>query len=628
MSQRSSTSAMLPLAGLLVGLALIFTAERVLADADLSTLVLSLGVVAIAVGLALRIKDWMAARDDHRRVEWLLMFAYGGVIDALVVYWLSTRSGLNLLGLTGAFADQAQQLLTVTWLVIGACALLALLFMELTYARMPVAAAIEARRIRIAGQGGLSLGLALVFAFSLNYAVSKRDIKRDVSYFKTTKASEATQKRVEQLDTPVRAVLFFPGVNEVLEQTRPYFERLAGSSDKFTFEVADHALQLSFSRKYRIRDNSHVLLLKGLPAAATLTDHRAMEGSGLASEQFELGTELEKARNRLKKLDETFQKRFAKLSKPARSLHLTTGHRERSEAGADGDPPHERLRGMAKLLQRFNIEHKPLGMAQGLAREVPKDAMAVGIIGPREPFLPEEVGALLKYVEGGGRLQVMLDPGVDDGLKPLLQGLGIKRGRGVVMSKRHHMRRTFTPADRKFLITNSYTSHPTVSTCSKHSAQVASLFIDATSLHRNTTPKRLEGAKVTFPVRSAADSWVDVNGNYELDPGEKSGVKNLGAAITVGKGEDQGRAVVIADGSFISDGVIRNTGNVLQFVDTIRWLIGEESVSGALASEEDVPIQHRKDDDLLWFYATTFGLPLPLLGMGLLIARRRRRDRS
>jgi hypothetical protein len=628
MSTRNTTAGLMAAAALGAALILIFIAQRVVIDPGASTALLAAGVASIAVALGLRVRSTLSASGDHRKVELMLLVAYSGVVDALVIYALSTRPGLDLLGLSGASADKAVQLLTVAWLVVLTLSLLSVAFMEATYARMPVAAAIEVRRVKWAAEGGLSLSLALIFAFSVNYTVAKRDVKRDVSYFKTTAASEATQKMVEQLDTPVRAVLFFPSVSEVLQQITPYFEKLAATNDKFSFKFADHALQPEFSRKYRIRDNGHVLLVKGLPAAASLTDTIAMAGSGLSSEQFQLGNNIEKAGNKLKKLDETFQNRFSKLTKAARSLHLTTGHRERSEAGAEGDSAFERLRGMANLLKRFNIKSKSLGMAQGLANEVPEDAGAVAVIGPREPFLPEEVAALLKYVKEGGRLLLMIDPKTDDGLEPLLHGLGLRRGKGIVASERHHMRRTFTAADKKFVITNSYTSHPTVSSCSAHSAEVASLFIEGVSLHRHTTPAKIEGSKLTFPVRTAADAWLDVDGDFKRSKSERMSVKNLTAAITVGTGEKQGRAVVIGDGGFVTDGVIRNNANVLQFVDTVRWLIGEESVSGSLSSEEDVPIQHRKDDDLLWFYATTFGFPLPLLGMGLLVRRRRRRDRG
>jgi len=613
--------------GLLVaGLGVLFVGERVVVDPDVAMLVRGLSAVAIGVGFALRLRDWRGATGEHRRVEGRLTLAYGAVIDALIIYALSTPGGLGLLGLAGESADRWSDLLTVAWLVVFAVAFGALLFMELAYSRMPVAEAVEVRRVRGAAEGGISLALVLIFLFSLNYAVAHRDIKRDLSYFRTTAASEATTKLVEQLDKPVRAVLFFPEVSEVREQIEPYFSSLASRSEKFTVEIRDHALEPGLTRKYRVRNNGNVLLLAGLPAGVSLTDGRALQGSGLTSEQFDVGTDLEKARAKLRKLDETFQKHFSKLSKPARSLHLTVGHRERSKTGGEGDGPHDKLRGMHALLKRFNIETHDLGMAQGLANGVPDSAGAVAIIGPREPFLPEEVSALLRYVEGGGRLLVMVDPNVDDGLDPLLAGLALHREKGVVASERHHMRRRFNASDKVYVYSNSYTSHPTVTSCSRNSARVATLVVEGAALTRRSD-KAIKGARVTFPFKTSADSWLDVDGDYKRGKSEHMSVKYLAAAVTVGKGDKQGRAVVIGDGGFIDDRLVRNMGNVLQFVDSIRWLIGEESVAGSLDSEEDVPIEHRKDDDLLWFYATTFGMPLPLLGIGLLVGRRRRRGR-
>ena len=42
-------------------------------------------------------------------------------------------------------------------------------------------------------------------------------------------------------------------------------------------------------------------------------------------------------------------------------------------------------------------------------------------------------------------------------------------------------------------------------------------------------------------------------------------------------------------------------------------------------SEEDVAIEHSREKDKLWFYATTFAVPAPILGLGLWVARSRRR---
>jgi hypothetical protein len=137
-----------------------------------------------------------------------------------------------------------------------------------------------------------------------------------------------------------------------------------------------------------------------------------------------------------------------------------------------------------------------------------------------------------------------------------------------------------------------------------------------------------QGAKpapaVTFPIRSGGGFFRDLNGNYTRDKDEPEESVNLFSAITFA-GKTEGRAVVVADGDFVSDNLVRNVGNMLPFVDTLRWLVGEEDISGNLSSEEDVPIQHTREQDKIWFYLTTFAAPLPIAGIGLLVARKRRR---
>jgi ABC-type long-subunit fatty acid transport system fused permease/ATPase subunit len=99
------------------------------------------------------------------------------------------------------------------------------------------------------------------------------------------------------------------------------------------------------------------------------------------------------------------------------------------------------------------------------------------------------------------------------------------------------------------------------------------------------------------------------------------------AAVTVTEkpGAPEGRAIVIGDGDFMTDKIGSNKGNVMLFVDSLAWLIGNEELNAEVSSEEDIPIEHSRDRDKLWFYATTFGVPLPLLGLAAWVSRRRRR---
>ena len=82
---------------------------------------------------------------------------------------------------------------------------------------------------------------------------------------------------------------------------------------------------------------------------------------------------------------------------------------------------------------------------------------------------------------------------------------------------------------------------------------------------------------------------------------------------------------MVADGDFITDAWIGNQGNAFVLMDALNWLVGEDEVFGPTQTEEDVPIQHTRDEDEAWFYATSFGAPLPLLLAGIWMTRRSRR---
>ncbi len=624
-SQKFSLGA-IPTIILIVSLILLFAAERVLGEGAVRRTLLGLGGAGLVLALVFRVQILLSLRkvdstvdlSGARKAERNLLLATVGVIIGLLLYVLSSGWGLDLMGLRGDARERVEGVLLALWPAVTITSLFALIFMEVAYRKMPILAAVEQRRITMAAQAGLGLALALVFLFSINYVVSQKDIKRDLSYFKTTRPSETSTKLVERLGEPMQVVLFYREGDDVLPRVKPYFDDLAEHSKNLKVSVIDHALAPKFARDQKVQDNGHVLLLRG-----EKTDKNAQ------TERFEIGTDLEDARPKLRTLDATFQERFAKMTQPERSLHLTVGHGERNSKDREGYGQGDGVEAMQTLLKRFNIKSNELGMAQGLGSQVPEGAGAVAVVGPREAFVKEEAESLLRYVRGGGRLMLLLDPDTDVGLEPLLTGLGLELLPGMAVSEQFHMRRTFKEADRGFIFSKDYSSHPSVTTASRLAREIATVFVEGGAL-ANSDAKVSPDPKVTFPLRTPTQFWRDLNGNYERDGEEKFERLNLMAAVTVpNQGGREGRAVVIADGDFITDKVIGNKGNLFPFVDSLRWLIGEEELSGDLTSEEDVRIEHSKEEDKPWFYLTTFALPMPIIFLGVWIsARRRRRNRG
>lgn len=594
------------------GLLLLLIGERVLGQDLGRKLGTGLGSALLLAAVALRVHSHQRAVGDARGVEARLLGAYICVLIALVLYALSVDPLLGMFGFGDESKSHFVAMLTVLWPAVLVVSISALLFMELVYARMPIAASVELRRVRTAAYAGLTLAFSSVFLLSMNYVVTARDVRRDLSYFRTTQPSASTLKMIEKLETPVNAVLFWRKSDDVLQQVEPYFAALAKRSDKFRYEVQDSAFVPELCRKHRINGNGWILLLTG-------------EGDKQKGQTLQIGNELTEARAELKKLDGLFQQNFTKLARPERSVALTVGHGEHNSEGT-GDKQGDGVRLMEEVWKRLNIKTTRLGLVEGLGSAVPTGTGAVIVTGPHEKFMPEEVENLLGYVRKGGRLMLMVEPGNNDGLDPLLAGLGVVRKPGVLASDKNHVRRAHNDTDKTLVFSNRYSSHASVTTAARYQADVASIFVGGVALDRNPaqiTPK----PNVSFPLRSASGFFRDLDRDFTRDADEPEETVNMFAAVTVseGQGSPEGRALVIGDGDFMTDKVSANNGNVMVFVDALAWLIGNEELNAEVSSEEDIPIEHSREQDKLWFYATTFGVPLPLLALSAWVSRRRRR---
>jgi hypothetical protein len=233
-------------------------------------------------------------------------------------------------------------------------------------------------------------------------------------------------------------------------------------------------------------------------------------------------------------------------------------------------------------------------------------------------------------------------------LEALADAVGLDFDATLLANARYHLPDRYNPSDRVLLGTNRYSSHASVSTLSRYSQEAVVVLPGAGSLRaKQGTPY-----KVDFTVRSMPGTFSDTNKNYEFDKAtEHKSTYNFAAAVTLapkqgqeskkpeakkgapkdGKAEDvpgpdEMRAFVLTDASSLESPLLRRLrANQLLFADAVKWLGGEESFAGEVNSEEDVRIEHTRQEDLVWFYSTIFGFPALVLGGGLLLAQRRRR---
>jgi ABC-type uncharacterized transport system/Domain of unknown function (DUF4350) len=592
------------------GMLLAFIGERIV-GAGTARVLTGFGVVLLGVALAMRAARAKRAPADRRAAERMLLTLYAVGTFAVALYLAQSDLSSTVLGkpLERDWPKLATTLAAV-WPVLWIFSALPILMGEFSYAAVARSPRLEIARIRDAVWSGVGLAGAIVFAFALCYVAAERDKKVDLSYFRTAKPGEATRKIVRTMDQPIQVSLFFPPANEVREEVAGYFDDLKKESKLLEVQSFDRDVDPAKARELGVSGNGIIVVARGA--------HR---------EQMSIGMELEAARTQLRNLDRDVQTRLLKVARPARTVYFVTGHGERTFDPLNETDKRETLRDLREVMTQQGYNVRTLGAAEGLAQDVPQDASVVMLIGPTKPLLPEEAAALVRWFEKGGRLFVALDPEAGLDYKELLGPLGVKFVPTALCSDLAFARKTNQLSDRQNIAVASYSSHPSVTTLGRLGRRAPLILLGAGHFEEQKDKPKENSVDIT--VRADGSTWMDLNGNFTFDPpAEAKKTWEVAATVTRrGKDKDkkdEGRAVLIGDSDIVSDAALRAYGNPLFALDGTKWLVGDESITGEVSSEADVPIVHTKKQDQVWFYGSSFLAPALVLGIGALVTGRRR----
>ena len=596
----------------LAGLILIFVGERVLDGYDgVRTAALGAAGVALLASLGMRVVELGADSQDDKRVRMMLAACTAGVVLAIGIY------ALIPLTLTGAENAKVRGLVWVAWPVVLGCALGPLLAVELAVMPSARASGYELRRVRRAFERGLALALLLSVVFVGNWLAERHDVKKDFSFARNAKASDTTIAMVEALSKPVTVTLFFPKANDVYEVLEQYFEPLEGLSPNLTMRVLDQALASKEASAASVNENGYVDI-------AHDKNH----------EKVRVGLKLRSAGSALKSFDSSFAKALVKVAREESVAYFTVGHGERSVSPKSSDK-RPGLRTLKQQLKANQYDVKDLGIAEGLGAEVPRDASIVFVMGPEKAFAPEEVDSLKRAIDRGVRLLIALEADrpedqLGDGSEPMadvLAKIGLSFDPTILINEQKFVRVNRNEGDKAFIFSNRYSSHASVTTMTRHSTRLATLFAKTGSLQKAAnTPA---GFRVDMVLNALEATFRDTNRNLRFDEGETKEGYGLAAAVTktsTGAGSAETRAFVLADVDVLTDKYIRFHGNPYMLADIVYWLRDIKEPVLPTVSEEDVRIVHKRDEDAAWFYGTTFGAPALVLLFGFFSVSMRRRS--
>jgi ABC-type uncharacterized transport system involved in gliding motility auxiliary subunit len=432
------------------------------------------------------------------------------------------------------------------------------------------------------------LSLAVIGILAVVNFLGYRHPKRfDWTAEKLYTLSDQTQKVVSELKKDVRII---------------HFER-AGQSDPLRDQVADYR-RLSRHVTYEAidaqerRDAAIQFGVKHQPDVV-VTSGGKIEHLDEANEQ-------------------TLTSAILKVTRDsAKVVCMIEGHGEASIESNEA----EGFAGVQKSLQDENFKVKPVNLVR--AGQVPAECSVTILAGPKNALFPAEADMLTKYLDGGGKAMLLVDPDTDPGLGPLFASWNIDVGKNTVIDV-SGVGRLIGLGPAVPLVTQ-YGSHPVTKNFDRRTMTFFPLARSVKAADKQKSPT------VTELLMTSEESWGETNvkengGHVKFDPGEDlQGPVCLGVATEKSQEGKPARLVVIGNSRFVTNEYFRNPPNRDLFLNGVEWLTLEEdliTIRPKLPTNRRVTLTIAQQNTFFWF--SLVAMPGAVLVTGFVLWWKRR----
>jgi ABC-type uncharacterized transport system involved in gliding motility auxiliary subunit len=308
----------------------------------------------------------------------------------------------------------------------------------------------------------------------------------------------------------------------------------------------------------------------------------------------------------------------------ARTVCVVSGSGEHrlEDTGAEG------MSEFQTAVQKDNYKVKSVSLLE--KAEVPADCTALVIAGPSGDYVQPQVDAIKKYVEGGGRALIMLDPplkvgrreiGDNDALLNLLQSWGVTADKDLILDE-NPVNQLVGVGPETPLVT-SYESHPIVNDLTGTATGFPiSRSLQSKNGDKTTVTKLFSTSKNSFATTTLNAPEIRIDPNKD-----KQGPFTLAAAGTynTGKENSQGRFVVVGNSRWAANNFIRFNGNRNLLLNMLNWLSSDEDLISIRPKEpEDRRINLTRAQFLMLRTVAQFMLPLIVIIGGVMVWWKRR----
>jgi hypothetical protein len=499
---------------------------------------------------------------------------------------------------------------------------------------------LDRRGLARAGTRTAAVLLVLVLVLFANYFGWKYHHRFDWTESQLYSLSERTERVLHGLDQDVQVLVFLSPADELYEPARELLARYDAASPRLSVRVLDpgrNVLEVERLAEEHGVDRAAVVFIAGderrVVARTELADY------DFAAMQFGGGApEVEAFRG-----EQEFTRALVELTEGRRpKVYFTVGHGERrlDDRGPDGLQELQTVLGA----DSFTFEEwSTLG-----AEAVPVDADLLVVAGPGSTFLPPELALLGRYVDGGGRLLVLLDPPIAadtgrigaTGLEEWLAGYGVEVGADVVIDPAGGL----IGFGAETFFANRYPGdHPITESLRRDELPV--LLRLARSVGEGDPPP---GMVTTRLVATTEEGWGETDlAAPARDDGDLPGPVPLGVVVAAdaGGGDDEAEAVgeeaaeegrgaaagprlvVLGDSELVTDQFLaQNFGNQVLVTSAVNWLVERETLVGIPPRPRERVNLTLTGAQLRWIYLLAL-VVLPGAGLvtGVVVHLRRRR---
>ena len=447
-------------------------------------------------------------------------------------------------------------------------------------------------RLQLQLQKFIFVTLLLITVGLLGILSSKHSVQYDWTSNQRNTLSGSSIDLLKTLEQPVEITVYVQDDDTVHAAVTEILQRYQREKDDFTFRLINPDIDFESAKQDGVERYGQIII-------------KYNNNSEIISSLSE----------------QTISNALLRLSRPGgRRVIFLKGHGERNISNDDNTS-------YSKLAAELESKGFTLEAHNLLLSTFPPDTSVLVIAAPDRALLQGEVDHIKTYVDDGGNLLWMMDPGDMQNMDELADLVGIRFQPGIIVDNNINLRNTLRIQHPAMIPVLDYLSHPVT-----ENIQYNTLFPISRGIEQ--VDDRFNGAKI---VQSLPQSWSETSALsdeivFEPDNGDTMGPIGIVMALERDLVDDNNpdkatqRIIVTGDSDFLANSYIGAGANLSLGMNIINWLAGDDDLI-AVEQKQAPDTRLELDDTEIMLIGTGFFIILPaaLILSGVVIWMRRRR---